>query len=320
MKILVTGGAGFIGSHFVRKLLTEDSVQKIVILDNLSYAGRRENMLDFINEPKVTFIEGDINNFELVSELLTDLTHIVNFAAESHVDRSIQDSSVFIKTNVLGTHTLLTAAKNRENIRFLQVSTDEVYGSIDLGEWDETCPLLPNSPYSASKASADLLVRSFHITHGLDTIITRCSNNYGPFQYPEKLIPLSIIRLLNSDEIEIYGNGLNVRDWLHVSDHCHGIFLALVSGESGATYNFGGNSEKSNLEIARVILENMNQGMENIKFVADRKGHDFRYAVDSSKSRLDIGFVPKIDFEHGMKSTIDWYKQNSWWWQEIVAK
>jgi len=320
MKILVTGGAGFIGSHFVRKLLTEDSVQKIVILDNLSYAGRRENMLDFINEPKVTFIEGDINNFELVSELLTDLTHIVNFAAESHVDRSIQDSSVFIKTNVLGTHTLLTAAKNRENIRFLQVSTDEVYGSIDLGEWDETCPLLPNSPYSASKASADLLVRSFHITHGLDTIITRCSNNYGPFQYPEKLIPLSIIRLLNSDEIEIYGNGLNVRDWLHVSDHCHGIFLALVSGESGATYNFGGNSEKSNLEIARVILENMNQGMENIKFVADRKGHDFRYAVDSSKSRLDIGFVPKIDFEHGIKSTIDWYKQNSWWWQEIVAK
>jgi dTDP-glucose 4,6-dehydratase len=320
MKILVTGGAGFIGSHFVRKLLTEDSVQKIVILDNLSYAGRRENMLDFINEPKVTFIEGDINNFELVSELLTDLTHIVNFAAESHVDRSIQDSSVFIKTNVLGTHTLLTAAKSRENIRFLQVSTDEVYGSIDLGEWDETCPLLPNSPYSASKASADLLVRSFHITHGLDTIITRCSNNYGPFQYPEKLIPLSIIRLLNSHEIEIYGNGLNVRDWLHVSDHCHGIFLALVSGESGATYNFGGNSEKSNLDIARVILENMNQGMENIKFVADRKGHDFRYAVDSSKSRLDIGFVPKIDFEYGIKSTIDWYKQNSWWWQEIVAK
>lgn len=187
MKILVTGGAGFIGSHFVRKLLTEESVQKIIVLDNLSYAGRKENMLDFIEESRVTFIEGDINNFELVSELLADLTHIVNFAAESHVDRSIQDSSVFIKTNVLGTHTLLTAAKNTENIRFLQVSTDEVYGSIDRGEWDETCPLLPNSPYSASKASADLLVRSFHITHGLDTVITRCSNNYGPFQYPEKI-------------------------------------------------------------------------------------------------------------------------------------
>jgi dTDP-glucose 4,6-dehydratase len=320
MKILVTGGAGFIGSHFVRKLLTEDSVQKITILDNLSYAGRRENMLDFIDEARVTFVEGDINNFELFSELLADLTHIVNFAAESHVDRSIQDSSVFIKTNVLGTNTLLTAAKNRANIRFLQVSTDEVYGSIDLGEWDETCPLLPNSPYSASKASADLLVRSFHITHGLDTVITRCSNNYGPFQYPEKLIPLSIIRLLNSQKIEIYGDGMNIRDWLHVSDHCHGIFLALVNGESGATYNFGGNSEKSNLDIARVILDNMNQGMEKIKFVEDRKGHDFRYAVDSSKSRIELGFLPKIDFEHGMESTIDWYKRNSWWWQEIVAR
>jgi dTDP-glucose 4,6-dehydratase len=320
MKILVTGGAGFIGSHFVRKLLTEESVKKIIVLDNLSYAGRKENMLDFIEDTRVTFIEGDINNFELVSEILADLTHIVNFAAESHVDRSIQDSSVFIKTNVLGTHTLLTAAKNREGIRFLQVSTDEVYGSIDLGEWDETCPLLPNSPYSASKASADLLVRSFHITHSLDTVITRCSNNYGPFQYPEKLIPLSIIKLLNSHEIEIYGNGLNIRDWLHVSDHCHGIFLALVNGDSGATYNFGGNSEKSNLEIARIILENMNQGMENIKFVVDRKGHDFRYAVDSSKSKLELGFLPKVDFEHGMKSTIEWYKQNSWWWQEIVAK
>jgi len=320
MKILVTGGAGFIGSHFVRKLLTEDSVQKITILDNLSYAGRRANMLDFIDEARVTFVEGDINNFELVSELLADLTHIVNFAAESHVDRSIQDSSVFVKTNVLGTHTLLTAVKNRANIRFLQVSTDEVYGSIDLGEWDETCPLLPNSPYSASKASADLLVRSFHITHGLDTVITRCSNNYGPFQYPEKLIPLSIIRLLNSHKIEIYGNGMNIRDWLHVSDHCHGIFLALLNGESGATYNFGGNSEKSNLDIARVILDNMNQGMEKIKFVEDRKGHDFRYAVDSSKSRIELGFLPKIDFERGMESTIDWYKQNSWWWQEIMAK
>lgn len=320
MKILVTGGAGFIGSHFVRKLLTEECVQKIIVLDNLSYAGRKENMHDFIEEARVTFIEGDINNFELVSELLAGLTHIVNFAAESHVDRSIQDSSVFIKTNVLGTHTLLTAAKNRENIRFLQVSTDEVYGSIDRGEWDETCPLLPNSPYSASKASADLLVRSFHITHGLDTVITRCSNNYGPFQYPEKLIPLSIIRLLNSHEIEIYGDGMNIRDWLHVSDHCDGIFLALVNGESGTTYNFGGNSEKSNLEIARVILENMNQGMEKVKFVADRKGHDFRYAVDSSKSMLELGFLPKVDFELGMKSTIDWYRQNSWWWQEIVAK
>lgn len=320
MKILVTGGAGFIGSHFVRKLLTEDSVQKIVIIDNLSYAGRRENMLDFLNDDKVTFVEGDINDFELVSGLLTDLTHIVNFAAESHVDRSIQDSSVFIRTNVLGTHTLLTAAKKQNNVRFLQVSTDEVYGSIDEGEWDETCPLLPNSPYSASKASADLLVRSFHITHGLDTVITRCSNNYGPFQFPEKLIPLSIIKLLKGDKIEIYGNGLNVRDWLHVSDHCQGIYLALLNGSSGATYNFGGKSEKSNLDIARFILEYMNQDRENIKFVADRKGHDFRYAVDSSKSINEIGFSPKVDFEQGMKSTIDWYTQNTWWWQEIMAK
>lgn len=320
MKILVTGGAGFIGSHFVRKLLTEESVQKIVIIDNLSYAGRQENMLDFINDAKVTFVEGDINDFELVSGLLTDLTHIVNFAAESHVDRSIQDSSVFIRTNVLGTHTLLTAAKKRNNVRFLQVSTDEVYGSINEGEWDETCPLLPNSPYSASKASADLLVRSFHITHGLDTLITRCSNNYGPFQFPEKLIPLSIIKLLKGDKIEIYGNGLNVRDWLHVSDHCQGIYLALLNGTSGATYNFGGKSEKSNLDIARFILEYMNQERENIKYVADRKGHDFRYAVDSSKSINEIGFSPKIDFEQGMKSTIDWYTQNTWWWQEIMAK
>ena len=286
MKILVTGGAGFIGSHFVRKLLTEESVQKIVIIDNLSYAGRRENMLDFINDAKVTFVEGDINDFELVSGLLTDLTHIVNFAAESHVDRSIQDSSVFIRTNVLGTHTLLTAAKKQNNLRFLQVSTDEVYGSINEGEWDETCPLLPNSPYSASKASADLLVRSFHITHGLDTVITRCSNNYGPFQFPEKLIPLSIIKLLKGDKIEIYGNGLNVRDWLHVSDHCQGIYLALLNGTSGAIYNFGGKSEKSNLDIARFILEYMNQERRSIKYVADRKGHDFRYAVEGIPKAL----------------------------------
>ena len=244
----------------------------------------------------------------------------MNFAAESHVDRSIQDSSVFIRTNVLGTHTLLTAARKQNNVRFLQVSTDEVYGSINEGEWDETCPLLPNSPYSASKASADLLVRSFHITHGLDTVITRCSNNYGPFQFPEKLIPLSIIKLLKGDKIEIYGNGLNVRDWLHVSDHCQGIYLALLNGTSGATYNFGGKSEKSNLDIARFILEYMNQERRSIKYVADRKGHDFRYAVDSSKSINEIGFSPKIDFEQGMKSTIDWYTQNTWWWQEIMAK
>ena len=318
MKVLVTGGAGFIGSHFVRKLLSETKVLEVVVIDSLTYAGRIENLADLVRDSRLTFVKGDICDSSLVRRLMENKTHVINFAAESHVDRSILDSGEFIRTNIVGTHTLLLAAKEIEGVRFVQVSTDEVYGSIKKGEWDENCPLLPNSPYSASKASADLLVRAFFTTYGLDAIITRCSNNFGPYQYPEKLIPLSIIRLILGQNITVYGNGLNVRDWLHVTDHCDGIFLAMQRGLAGEVYNFGAASEKNNLEVAHEILEIMNLSIERIEFVEDRKGHEFRYAVSFSKAQKELGFTPKINFSEGLKQTVEWYLSNREWWQGII--
>ena len=319
MKILVTGGAGFIGSHFVRKLLSISDLKRVTILDNLTYAGRRDNLTEFQSDDRFNFIKGDIRDKKVVEELVQEVEFIVNFAAESHVDRSISDSSSFISTNISGTHTLLEAVKKRGGVRFLQVSTDEVYGSISHGQWTEDSPLLPNSPYSASKASADLLVRAYNVTHKIDTVTTRCSNNFGSHQFPEKLIPLSIISLIQGRNIQIYGNGLNIRDWLHVKDHCEGIFLALIKGKSGSVYNFGADAEKTNLEIAYLILDQMRLDQTRMEFVTDRLGHDLRYSVSFDKARSELGFEPKIPFEAGMKETIGWYVNNETWWKDLVA-
>lgn len=319
VKILVTGGAGFIGSHFIRKLLSVNEVQKVLVLDNLAYAGRVENLFEFEEDPRFSFVKGDIRDSKILDELIKEKNYVVNFAAESHVDRSIADSSNFISTNIVGTHTLLEAVKKRTGIRYLQVSTDEVYGSIPIGHWTEDSPLLPNSPYSASKASADLLVRAFHVTHGVDTVITRCSNNFGSRQFPEKLIPLSIIKLLEGKKIQIYGNGLNVRDWLHVTDHCEGIYLAMIKGKAGSVYNFGANAEKTNLEISDLILNQMGFDQSSMEFVGDRLGHDLRYAVSFDKARYELGFEPRIPFEVGIKETIEWYMNNEAWWKDLVS-
>ena len=319
MKILVTGGAGFIGSHFIRKLLSVKEVQEVLVLDNLTYAGRIENLFEFEEDARFSFVKGDIRDSKIIDELIKEKNFIVNFAAESHVDRSIADSSNFVSTNIVGTHTLLEAVKKRTGIRYLQVSTDEVYGSIPIGHWTEDSPLLPNSPYSASKASADLLVRAFNVTYGVDTVITRCSNNFGSHQYPEKLIPLSIIKLIKGKKIQIYGNGLNVRDWLHVTDHCEGIYLALIKGKSGSVYNFGANAEKTNSEITDLILDQMGFNQSNMEFVRDRLGHDLRYAVSFDKARFELGFEPRIPFEVGMKETIEWYVNNEAWWKDLVS-
>ena len=319
MKILVTGGAGFIGSHFIRKLLSVKEVQKVLALDNLTYAGKIENLFEFENDSRFSFVKGDIRDPSILSELIEEVNSVVNFAAESHVDRSIADSSNFISTNIVGTYNLLEAVKKQKGIRYLQVSTDEVYGSIPVGHWTEDSPLLPNSPYSASKASADLLVRAFNVTYGVDTVITRCSNNFGSHQYPEKLIPLSIIKLIRGKKIQIYGNGLNIRDWLHVTDHCEGIYLALIRGKSGAVYNFGANTEKTNLEISDLILSQMGFNKSSMEFVVDRFGHDLRYAVSFDKARLELGFKPKVSFDVGIKETIDWYINNEAWWKDLVS-
>ena len=319
MKILVTGGAGFIGSHFIRKLLSVKEVQNVLVLDNLTYAGRIENLFEFEEDPRFSFIKGDIRNSKILDELVKEKNFVVNFAAESHVDRSIADSSNFVSTNIVGTYTLLEAVKKRTGIRYLQVSTDEVYGSIPIGHWTEDSPLLANSPYSASKASADLLVRAFNVTYGVDTVITRCSNNFGSHQFPEKLIPLSIIKLLKGKKIQIYGNGLNVRDWLHVTDHCEGIYLAMIKGKPGSVYNFGANAEKTNLEISDLILNHMGFDQSSMEFVGDRLGHDLRYAVSFDKARYELDFEPRIPFEVGIKETIEWYVNNEAWWKDLVS-
>ena len=305
MKLLVTGGAGFIGSNFVRMAFNGglEGITEVTVIDKLTYAGNLRNLESVQNLPNFSFIHGDICDYDLVSSLLKGKDAVVNFAAESHVDRSIESSIEFVKTNIVGTHTLLQAALANQVGKFLQVSTDEVYGSIPEGSWDENCPLLPNSPYSASKASADLLVRSFNKTHGLHTLITRCSNNYGPYQFPEKAIPLFVKKLLNNENIPIYGSGSNIRDWLHIDDHCRGIFQVLKKGMSGEVYNIGGGVELTNLELASKILNILDLSSDRIDYVQDRFGHDQRYSVDWSKIAT-LGYEPHVNFADGLERTV----------------
>ena len=318
MRILITGGAGFIGSNYVRRIAdgTLGGISKITVLDKLTYAGTLTNLND-VQPGSFEFVHGDICDSELVEKLLKKQDLVVNFAAESHVDRSINGAKDFVVTNVLGTQTLLDAAKKSEVQTYLQVSTDEVYGSIESGSWPETDPLLPNSPYAASKASADLLCRSYNKTHQMDIRITRCSNNYGRNQFPEKVIPLFVTNLIDGKKVPVYGSGLNVRDWLHVDDHCQGIHLALTKGKPGEIYNIGGGTELNNLELTDQILEIMGKGKDSIEYVEDRKGHDLRYSVDITKISTELGYAPKVLWKQGLVETIDWYQANEKWWRPL---
>jgi len=320
MRLLVTGGAGFIGSNYIRMLVNGElkGISKIIVLDKLTYSGSKQNLID-LDSSLYEFIQGDICDSDLVSKLCRQVDAIVNFAAESHVDRSIDSSREFIQTNVLGAHTLLESARKSNVGIFLQVSTDEVYGSITEGSWDEDFPLQPNSPYAASKASADLISQAYHRTYGMDVRITRCSNNYGPYQYPEKVIPLFITNLIQNKKVPVYGQGLNVRDWLHVTDHCRGIHLVLTKGRSGDVFNIGGGRELSNLELTRVILREMGAREERIEEVTDRLGHDFRYSLNIEKITKQLGYKPEISFEEGISQTIEWYKSHKKWWGPLVA-
>ena len=317
LKILVTGGAGFIGSNFIRYMLSKYPDYKIVNLDKLTYAGNLDNLRDIEKDPRYKFIKGDICDKKTVERAMKDCDAVINFAAESHVDRSIIDAGTFVKTDIFGTYILLETAKKYNIEKYIQISTDEVYGSIKEGSFKETDPLKPNSPYSASKASADLLVRSYYITHNLPVLITRSSNNYGPYQYPEKLIPLFTINALNNKPLPVYGTGNNVRDWLYVLDNCSGIDTVLHKGKIGEIYNIGGNTEKTNLEITYLILEVLDKPKSLITFVEDRKGHDFRYSLDTTKIE-SLGWKREYNFEEAMKETIEWYKNNEWWWKKLV--
>ncbi|NSL52034.1 dTDP-glucose 4,6-dehydratase [Calidifontibacillus erzurumensis] len=322
MKVLVTGGAGFIGSNFIRYMVDKYPNYQIVNLDKLTYAGNLSNLKDIENKPNYKFVKGDISDRPFIHQLFEDeqFDYVLNFAAESHVDRSISDPEIFIKTNVLGTQVLLDAAKTYQVKKYLQISTDEVYGTLgDTGYFTEETPLAPNSPYSASKAGADLLVRAYHETYGLPVNITRCSNNYGPYHFPEKLIPLMIINALNDKPLPVYGDGLNVRDWLHVFDHCQAIDLVLHIGQVGEVYNIGGNNERTNIEVVKVILKELGKSESLIKFVDDRLGHDRRYAIDATKLRTKLGWKPKYSFEEGIKQTIQWYLNNKDWWENIIS-
>ncbi len=321
MKLLVTGGAGFIGSCFVRHILNKYSDYKIINLDALTYCGNIENLKDIENNPNYEFVQGNICDKKLVRELIENVDCVVNFAAESHVDNSIKRPEIFIETNVQGTLNLLQASKELGVDRFLQVSTDEVYGTLGkTGYFYETTPLAPNSPYSASKASADLLVRAYYETYKLPVLNTRCSNNYGPYQYPEKLIPFFISKLLKGEKVPVYGDGLNVRDWLYVYDHCEAIDTVLHKGKIGEVYNIGGHNEKTNLEITHLILDAMGKDESSIIYVADRLGHDRRYAISNDKISNELGWSPSITFEKGIKLTIDWYLSNQDWIKHIENK
>jgi dTDP-glucose 4,6-dehydratase len=321
MRLLVTGGAGFIGSNYIRMLVDGElkGISKIIVLDKLTYSGNKQNLID-LDSSSYEFIQGDICDTDLVSKLSKQVDAIVNFAAESHVDRSIDSSKEFIQTNVSGTHALLESARKNNLSIFLQVSTDEVYGSISEGSWDEDFPLQPNSPYAASKASADLISQAYHRTYGMDVRITRCSNNYGPYQYPEKVIPLFITNLIEGKKVPLYGQGLNIRDWLHVTDHCRGIHLVLTKGKSGDVFNVGGGRELSNIELTRIILQAIGASEESIERVADRLGHDFRYSLSIEKITKQLGYKPVVDFESGISQTIKWYKSNQEWWKPLVIK
>ena len=321
MRLLVTGGAGFIGSCFIRHVLKKHPDYKIINLDALTYAGNIENLDDIKNNPNYRFVHGNICDKKLVRELISEVDCVVNFAAESHVDNSIKHPEIFVETNVQGTLNLLQASKELGVERYLQVSTDEVYGTLGkTGYFYETTPLAPNSPYSASKASADMLVRAYRETYGLPTLNTRCSNNYGPYQYPEKLIPFFISQLLKGEKVPVYGDGLNVRDWLYVYDHCEAIDIVLHKGKVGEVYNIGGHNEKTNMEITRLILDVMGKDESSIEYVEDRLGHDRRYAISNDKITSELGWRPSLTFEEGIKITIDWYLNNQDWMKSIENK
>ncbi|GAA1225522.1 dTDP-glucose 4,6-dehydratase [Rhodoglobus aureus] len=324
MKILVTGGAGFIGSNFVRRTI-EDTYPglagaDVVVLDALTYSGNLENLAPVADSPRYTFVEGDIRDADLLDQLLGDIDAIVHFAAESHVDRSVRDASAFVETNVLGTQRLLDAALRAKTPRFIHVSTDEVYGSIEEGSWDELRPLEPNSPYSASKAGSDLLARSYFRTHGLNVSITRCSNNYGPYHFPEKLIPLFVTNLIDGKHVPLYGEGNNVRDWLHVDDHCRGIALVVSGGRAGEIYNIGGGTELTNKELTQMLLDHTGTDWSSVDRVEDRLGHDLRYSVDISKISSELGYAPQVPFETGLADVVQWYRENRQWWEPLKAK
>jgi dTDP-glucose 4,6-dehydratase len=324
VKLLVTGGAGFIGSQFVRAVLGgayPDLVgAQVTVLDKLTYSGNRANLDPVAADPALQFVHGDILDVALVDSLVPGHDAIVHFAAESHVDRSIEGAAQFVITNVLGTQTLLDAALRHRTGRFLHVSTDEVYGSIDEGSWTEEWPLSPNSPYSASKAGSDLLALAYHRTHGLDVVVTRCSNNYGPYQFPEKAIPLFVTNLLDGGQIPLYGDGGNIRDWLHVNDHCRGIALALVKGRAGEVYNIGGGTELNNRELVQRLLDACGADWDSVRYVTDRKGHDRRYSLSVEKIGRELGYAPEVGIEAGLASTVAWYRDNRTWWEPLKER
>ena len=325
MKILVTGGAGFIGANFVFYMLDKHPEYDIVCLDSLTYCGNIKTLEPVMNNPHFRFVRGDVTDRKLVFKLFEEekFDVVVNFAAESHVDRSIEDPGVFLRTNILGTQTLMDASNEYGVTRYHQVGTDEVYGDLPLDRPDlfftEDMPLTASSPYSASKASADLLVMAYHRTYGLPVTISRCSNNYGPYQFPEKLIPLMIKNALADEKLPVYGTGENVRDWLYVEDHCKAIDMIIHEGKVGEVYNIGGHNEKSNLDVVRTILKQVGKSEDLITFVGDRKGHDLRYAIDPTKIHDELGWLPETRFDDGIRQTIDWYLDNRSWWEEIIS-
>jgi len=321
-NILVTGGAGFIGSNFINYILNTRDDYFIVNLDKLTYAGNLENLKQCELNKNYSFVKGDICNSELVNYIFEKykIKYVINFAAESHVDRSISGSEIFFRTNVIGTNVLLETSRRFDIEKFLQISTDEVYGSLgETGLFTEQTPISPNSPYSASKASSDMMVQAFHHTYGLPVVITRCSNNYGPWQFPEKLIPLMILNALQNKRLPVYGDGLNVRDWIYVIDHNKAVELVFEKGKIGEVYNIGASNEMPNIEIIKLILKNLNRSEDLIKYVKDRPGHDRRYAIDSSKIHSELGWEPEFQFDSAIKKTIEWYLKNQEWWQRIIS-
>lgn len=321
MKILITGGCGFIGTNFIYHIINKYKDYKVINFDKLTYAGNRENLKSLEDHPNYEFVIGDICDAALVNDIVKDVDTIVHLAAESHVDRSIWSPSIFIRTNVIGTHNLLEAARRNNNKRFHHVSTDEVFGSLGKGGlFNETSPYNPRNPYSASKAASDHLVRAYFHTYNLPITINNCSNNYGQYQYPEKLIPLFITHLIKGKKVPVYGDGLNIRDWIHVKDHCDAIDLILHKGKIGETYCIGGDCEKTNIEITNIILKKFNKDGRHIKFVKDRKGHDRRYSIDITKIKNKLGWHPKYTFDEGLNETIRWYEENIDWWQDIDKK
>jgi dTDP-glucose 4,6-dehydratase len=320
MKLLVTGGCGFIGSNFIHHML-KNTEHKIINLDALTYSGNPSNLRDVEENERYRFVQGRIEDKKLATELIKDADHVVNFAAESHVDRSILDPRPFFNTNIEGTRTLLEACRNSDIKKFVHISTDEVYGELgETGKFTESLPLLPNSPYSASKACADLVIRAYQKTYGLPVATARPSNNYGYFQYPEKFIPLMITNLLEDKPVPVYGEGTNIRDWIFVEDCCAGIAAILERGKAGEVYNVGGESERRNIDIVKTILKLLGKDDGNIKFVKDRPGHDYRYALDNTRIKKELGWAPKIDLETGLMKTVEWYKNNSWWWKPLKEK